>query len=392
MALLGAEVIARWAYPLDTGTSWEYRIPHPRFGWVLAPGASYVYRLAEDSVPVSYNAEGWRDLPHAKDKAEGVVRVLVLGDSFMEAFSVRFEDSLPARLEHLISPAGRRVEVINFGVGGYSTLQEYLVFSAVGRAYQPDVVVLAMFLRNDLRENSQELASLIETNLKAQARPFLDPQVNEPGWRVTQPDFEGALQRFEEHRRWWANRLLRQSALLRLGQQALERLSRHLASASPDREYLANFGQNYCSQPLEYKRSWGVTRRILTRLNSEVSAAGARLLVMAVPAIEEIDEDVMARVVRDAPQADRLCLEEAPAYWQLGKLLRELDIDYLDLLPAFRDARRQTGVELFRRSDDHWNPQGHALAARELAAALERRGYLVWHGADFASDGKVDAR
>src|SRR5262245_34426254 len=74
LMLLTAEIIARWAYPLNTWGALEYRIPHPRFGWVLAPGASYVYRLPEgDSVPVSYNAEGWRDRPHAKDKAEGVL-------------------------------------------------------------------------------------------------------------------------------------------------------------------------------------------------------------------------------------------------------------------------------------------------------------------------------
>jgi predicted transcriptional regulator len=36
----------------------------------------------------------------------------------MEAYSVRFDDSLPARLERLISAAERRVEVINLGVGG----------------------------------------------------------------------------------------------------------------------------------------------------------------------------------------------------------------------------------------------------------------------------------
>jgi hypothetical protein len=155
--------------------------------------------------------------------------------------------------------------------------------------------------------------------------------------------------------------------------------------------YLGEFGVYYCDQPPEYVQSWDVTRRILARLNREVRAVDARLLVMSVPAIEEVDEDVMASIVRDAPQPDRLCLEQAPAYQRLGELLRELDIDYLDLLPAFREARRQTGVELFRRSDKHWNPQGHALAARELDAALERREYLVSHGFDFSSGDKGES-
>ena len=81
-----------------------------------------------------------------------------------------------------------------------------------------------------------------------------------------------------------------------------------------------------------------MTGRILERLNREVRAAGGRLLVMSVPWIPEINEDVedvMRRVMRDAPQeAERLCLEEPPAYRRLSKLLGELNIDYLDLLPA----------------------------------------------------------
>jgi lysophospholipase L1-like esterase len=117
---------------------------------------------------------------------------------------------------------------------------------------------------------------------------------------------------------------------------------------------------------------------------------------MSVPWIPETNDDVEAvtrRVMREAPQeAERLCVEEPPAYRRLRKLLGELNIDYLNLLPAFREARRQSGVELFRGGDDrHWNPQGHALAARELAAALERGGYLVSPVAGFSGD-KGEAR
>lgn len=44
MVLVGAEMIAQWAYP--SPPSPEYRVPHPRFGWVLVPGASYINHIA----------------------------------------------------------------------------------------------------------------------------------------------------------------------------------------------------------------------------------------------------------------------------------------------------------------------------------------------------------
>jgi len=80
--------------------------------------------------------------------------------------------------------------------------------------------------------------------------------------------------------------------LLQLGQRALVRLRRSgddSEGVSPERrmaQYLGKFGVHYCDQPPEYVRSSHVTRRILARLNREVRAVGARLLVMSVPAMK----------------------------------------------------------------------------------------------------------
>ena len=60
---------------------------------------------------------------------------------------------------------GRRVEALNFGVDGYGTTQELVTLREKVWAYQPDIVVLAIFLGNDVRNNSVSL----EPNL---CRPF----------------------------------------------------------------------------------------------------------------------------------------------------------------------------------------------------------------------------
>src|SRR5262249_13200966 len=140
-----------------------------------------------------------------------------------------------------------------------------LVFDAVGRAYRPDVVVLAMYLGNDLKDNSLELALMGQSGLKAKARPFLDARVSEPGWRVTQVDYEGATRRYQKQMRLQAEplyRLLRNSALLQLGQRALGRIQPIWWKGSGSKEGvsgdkvppLLEFGEYYCSQPPEYDR------------------------------------------------------------------------------------------------------------------------------------------
>ena len=69
-----------------------------------------------------------------------VFRIVLLGDSFMEAYSTNLEESFrPTSRTPGPARAGAEIEVINLGVGGYGSLQEYLAFDLVGRDYRPDL-------------------------------------------------------------------------------------------------------------------------------------------------------------------------------------------------------------------------------------------------------------
>ena len=56
--------------------------------------------------------------------------------------------------------AGRRVEVINFGVSGYGTVQELMTLRHYVWDYDPDVVVLAFTTGNDVRNNLRALEAI----------------------------------------------------------------------------------------------------------------------------------------------------------------------------------------------------------------------------------------
>jgi hypothetical protein len=51
-----------------------------------------------------------------------------------------------------------------------------------------------------------------------------------------------------------------------------------------------------------------------------------------------------------------------------------LDLPVIDLVPAF--GRIPDPNVLFYYPGSHYSPEGHALAAREIGAALEAGGYL----------------
>jgi hypothetical protein len=110
-----AELALRSALPLDSRRPFEFRIPHPILGWLLQPNTTYLYKIPEGTVSVTYNSEGWRDVEHGVEKPDGVFRILVLGDSFMEANSVELDNTFHRQVEKLAREAGNNVEVINMG-------------------------------------------------------------------------------------------------------------------------------------------------------------------------------------------------------------------------------------------------------------------------------------
>jgi hypothetical protein len=95
-----------------------------------------------DTIMVTNN-HGFRGPDFERAKPAGRYRVALLGDSLLAANQVQIEQTWAYLLERrLRAVAGRRVEVLNFGVDGYRCWNEgrLLVESVLG--YGPDAVVL----------------------------------------------------------------------------------------------------------------------------------------------------------------------------------------------------------------------------------------------------------
>src|SRR5262249_2400221 len=93
-------------------------------------------------------------------KLEGTFRILVLGDSFVEAMHVPLAATFGHVLQELLASdgrAGRRIEIITAGVSGYGTASEVLYFEREGKRYEPDLVLLAFYPGNDVKNNSPTL-------------------------------------------------------------------------------------------------------------------------------------------------------------------------------------------------------------------------------------------
>src|SRR5262245_5132671 len=114
-------------------------------GWAPLENITY----AEKGFLVHQNQFGLRAPDDIQlKKPSGRKRVLVLGDSYAWGYLATQEELFTARQVY-----GTDDELINGGVSGYGTDQEYLFYLREGQKFDVDEVVLAFTLYNDVTNN-----------------------------------------------------------------------------------------------------------------------------------------------------------------------------------------------------------------------------------------------
>ncbi|RJQ17633.1 hypothetical protein C4573_01490 [Candidatus Woesearchaeota archaeon] len=121
-------------------------------GFKLNPGFTGIVRDAEYTNNINISSQGHRDREFNYSKPEGTLRILALGDSMQFGTGVEEEETYIKTFERELSKT-YTVEVINAGVGGWSTKQELAYLKTEGIKFQPDVILLSYYVGNDLEEN-----------------------------------------------------------------------------------------------------------------------------------------------------------------------------------------------------------------------------------------------
>jgi lysophospholipase L1-like esterase len=147
VSLLAIETGLRVFYPgLPDRVTYGVFLPDRELGAVPRPG----YRDRS----VSINEWGMRDRNRTRLPPPGSLRVVVLGDSFVFG-GERQDETIVSFLDAILSQSfpQRTVEVLNGGVPGYDTIQEAAWYRRFARPLRPHVVLLALYIGNDLEDN-----------------------------------------------------------------------------------------------------------------------------------------------------------------------------------------------------------------------------------------------
>lgn len=121
---------------------------------VNMPSEQYVHKTADYRVNISTNDKGVRtDSSIPYEKANDVVRIVVLGDSFGMGYGVNLEESFTELTRQKLElKTGKKHEVINLSVSGFGTAEHLIMLKNEGLKYSPDIV-LSTWHHTDPQEN-----------------------------------------------------------------------------------------------------------------------------------------------------------------------------------------------------------------------------------------------
>jgi hypothetical protein len=303
-----------------------------------------------------------------------MVRIAVLGDSYAEARQVPMEATFWANLERDLRKcqalAGREVEAINFGVGGYGTGQELITLRQRVWHYSPDIVILAFFSGNDVRDNFRGLGAdprrpffvykdgRLEPDMSFRNLPVHRASLTTLAWLgVWLTDYSRVLQLLHNVKNQGIGAMLRRQNLEKIPGQDFDVGLDNLVLLKPN--------------DLLWEEAWRVTEGLIVLMRDEVVQKGADFLVVTLSIGIQVhpDPSVRTRFMQRLGITDLFYPD-----LRIKALGAQEGFSVLNLAQNFQSYAEQHKVFLHGFGKElgwgHWNQEGHRLAGKTIAQKL----------------------
>jgi len=350
VSLLAAEALVRLVRPQPrlVITPGGLYVPDPPGRYRLTPGyRGRIYNRAEYDNEIRINGAGLRG-PELEPCAQGVMRVLALGDSFTFGVGVDDSETFVASLADQLTEGGHPAQSLNAGIPAFGVPDAESWFRRHGTSLEPDVVILAIFLGNDLVDASPDREEVLIVD------GLLVPGKSPRGLKA------------------WLHRHSHLFAAVKnlLEQPGFRPLRERLGLGEPwkVRTLREEFGVYKTTAEGELGPAIEVTDVALGRLVAQAEQQEFHLLALLIPSEIQLDPDrwqqSLASLDLDPGDYD----PETPTRI-FHALLDKHAIPTVDMGPLV-GPRLAAGDKLYFRLDRHWTPSAHALAATELMRAL----------------------
>ena len=311
----------------------------PEAGMVFKPNAIVKYTNGfEFWTQDSTNSLGFMDAEPIIPKPPGTFRVLLVGDSIVEALQVPLAQKTQTLLNAAFRKAmpDRNVDVHAVSRSGQGQGSQLGLYNAY-RQINPDLVIL-LFVQNDFSNNSVLLES-VRSGFSPDHSPWWFPTVVESEQCKLRPpsvDWDKHMLAKEQDR--IARIRSRQGADAKLADTLLD-------------EHMDSVFQHDDPLPAIYQQAVDLTKCSLSLWKEAAQRDGFKLLIVATEKMS---------LSGKTGQINRL-----------KQMARELQIDLFDLYPGWAE-RGYLGATRFP-VDGHWNANGHRWAAEAIFDHLMSR-------------------
>lgn len=344
-ALVLAEIVVRAAAPqqliIKRPDVWR---PVDRLGWQHQPSIATTINTGERTVSLHTDERGFR--VGAEGRSQADVEVLLLGDSFMEALQVDYEQSTAGLLERRLSTRlGRSVGVWNTGVEDWNPNHYLMQAEDLLGERSFDLVLVSLYVGNDAVVGRAEYAPRAPTEVRRLRLPRA----------VSRGEVVDALlypvNDFLETRShlfvFMRTRL--RNLLMRVGLSPV---------GPPVGVTLAESGW----------MAWDFTAGLAADIAAAGAARNAPVVFFLVPSAHQVDPSLFDAFV-SAFGLDRSQLDpDQPSKRLLESLQRE-GLAVVDPL-GFMKQRHLGGEQLFGTIDTHLSPSGHIALVDFLEPTL----------------------
>jgi hypothetical protein len=368
--------------------------PEMERGYSLRPNAEG-WNETENETYVRINSDGMRDHERPVACPPGTLRIAMLGSSEAESRTVPLEKTSASVINRLLDktldPLGHSVDVMNFGVPGYTFSQHYLTLHNHVWKYTPQIVLLMLSVPTVFK-STRELSPDA-----ALGTPFYELQ----GGRLVPDRLTRAASRPSPGRVYWKNHFsdwMNRSALLSLLNQAgfeLQRQEAVLAAklkttprSFPVQQVPADSVTRWSYMPdlPETQKAWAIAEAFLDDMRQDCADRGAEFWIVDVDMGEQthpsLDERVrFARAIR-IPSLDA-------TDQRIKRFAETHRIPSIFLAPPLAEFAAAHGVALhgFAHTpfnNGHWNELGHELAGGVIAEQLLERSSVIRQWTDSA--------
>lgn len=343
-------------------------VPHD--SWVLQPTDACLSANADQRVDQQICVNG-AAYPLRSAEAQQRPRVLVLGDSGVAGWGIPEGLSFPARLA---TASAGKLSAINAGVYGFHNYDALRLYTGYLAHLETDLVLLGVFMANDLNYNllaskrrrrwpaplatlrNQSLDSLATAHFVRSRLLTLNLRLHFDTARIT----HGQVQSF--------------SRFGLIDERGLHYLDYRMGE-------LAGYWPEGDSPLMEH--AYELFARVLQKFEQASRARGARFAVVLLPAppalageyVSPREPNVLNRLRLHGLYVSADRLEITRPLRRVRAICDQLRIPCLDPTAALTAADRATPAiaklhRVLLPGDDHFNGQGHAILAREVAEWL----------------------